>query len=152
MSRRRGWGLAVAATVAAVAVTIAAGTVFAPAQSDERTFSGRYSPNSPISLVNLSVADGLYRIAYSAQMYVDPPRDGLRLTLTCGIVDTSGRIEFFDELDRQVDAGGWVTVEASGNYELPELTLGLRCNPERATGLVALVRDARIEATPYRPD
>jgi len=152
MARRGGLALAIGAAIAAIALCAAAATVFAPTPTGERVFAGRYAPDSALTVRNLTVADGLYRVSYSLRIFLEPPLDGHALAVTCSIVDTGGRIEFFDELDRDLAAGSWVTLEAAGYFELPELTLGLRCAPQRATELVVLVRDARIEVTPYRPD
>ena len=120
--------------------------VFAPAPSIERTFSGRFSATAPIAVSNLTVADGEYRVHYGMRILVQP-QAGRAIGLRCGVVDTSGRIEFFDALAREVPAGRWVTIDAEGVFELPELTLGIRCVPDRPAPLVVVVRDARLEAT-----
>ena len=131
--------------VVAIAATGAAAAVFAPGTTADQVFAGTFSRDRPVGVTNLTVVDGRYVVAYSMRVYVVSASDSV--SLTCSVVDTSGRIAQLPGLARDVPAGRWVFVEASDVFELPDVTLGVRCAPERETVLEVLVRDARLHAT-----
>jgi hypothetical protein len=107
-----------------------------PLDTPDRTLTGYYSPGDAITVQNLTIGDGRYRIGYSMEVLYSPLGSGDELR--CGLADTSGRIEFFDEAVRDVPAGEWTQVAFNAVLELPELTLGLECSPSRA-GLLSVV-------------
>jgi hypothetical protein len=67
---------------------------------------------------------------------------------TCAVVDTGGRIAFFSSTARVMASGEWSKIEAEGTFDLPELTLGLRCFPDRDATIDFVVREVTLEATP----
>lgn len=111
--------------------------------STDRFLSGWFGPERPVALVNRTIGDGEYRVAYALQVLVVP--QGEPVVVTCTVVDTSGRIGFFDGLERTVESGRWVTIEAEGDFDLPDLTLGLRCAPDRSGLLDVIVRRVSLE-------
>lgn len=115
------------------------------APASDTLISGRLGPNDPIVLENLTIADGDYTVSYSLSAFV--AIKGAPGTVSCGVVDTSGRIAFFSGMTRVVHPRRWVTISATGTFDLPELTIGLRCFAENDTTIDLVVRDVSLEAT-----
>lgn len=136
MTRRRSLVLAIAITTVAV-------TGCAP--STDTLISGRFGPSNPVVLDNLTIADGSYIVSYSLSAFVSAK--GAPASVSCGVVDTSGRIAFFAGMTRVADSSGWVELAAAGRFDLPELTLGLRCFAEREAAIDMVVRDVSLLAT-----
>ena len=135
--RRRPHGVGLTAlALAGVLLSGCAGT-------GERVFSGDYSPTEPISILNRTIGDGQYLISYSLRVFVAP--QSAPVDVTCTIIDTSGRIAFFADLEQTVPSGTWTTIAAEGEFDLPELTLGLRCRPVVPTTMSLIVRDVRLD-------
>lgn len=133
--------------VAAVAVAAALGlAVTGCGAGGDRFISGWFGPERPVALVNRTIGDGEYRVAYALQLLVVP--QGAPVVVTCTVVDTSGRIGFFDGLERTVESGRWVTIEAEGDFDLPDLTLGLRCAPDGTGLLDVIVRRVSLDVEP----
>lgn len=131
----------------ALLVALASGTLSSCAQgSDDTVFSGRFSPDSPIRLVNRTILGGAYTVGYSMDVLFSPARNAV--TLTCTIIDTSGRIEGFNGMSRTIVAGEWTRVEAQNRYDLPDLTLGIRCSPDTRELLTAEFRNVTLTVTP----
>ena len=134
-------------TIAAGAVVAALGlAVTGCTAGADRFISGWFGPERPVALVNRSLSFGEYRIAYTIELLIAP--QGPPVEVTCGVVDTTGRIAFFDSLDRTVESGRWVTIEAQGDFDLPDLTLGLRCAPDGTGLLDVIVRRVTLEVEP----
>ncbi len=136
MTRRCGLGLAIA--IASVALT-------GCAPSTDTLISGRFGPSNPVVLDNLTIADGNYVVSYSLSAFVSAK--GVPASVSCGVVDTSGRIAFFAGMTRVAQSGRWVELAAAGRFDLPELTLGLRCFAERDAAIDVVVRNVSLEAT-----
>jgi len=134
-------GAAVVATV-----LVAAGVwAFAPRPSTaDQVFAGRFGPTSGIVVKNLTVADGRYLLDYSMDVYVAP--NARSIGVVCTVEDTSGRIAALPGLVRPVASGRWVTISAQDVFELPDLTLGIRCFAEQDALLVIAVRNALLTA------
>ncbi len=145
MGRARDWITAGVLAVVAVAATGAAAAVFAPGTTADQVFAGRFSAQNPVTIANLSVADGRYIVAYSMRVYVVAASDSA--SVTCDVVDTTGVFEDLPGLERTVPAGRWTFIAAQDAFALREMTLGLRCYPEQEAVLEVLVRDARLQAT-----
>ncbi len=120
-------------------------TACAPAA--DRTVAGHFSPERPVSLTNLTLTDGRYRVSYSLTIYA-ADRGVPRTRLTCTIVDVSGRLSDLPGLVRAVPTNQWVTVTATDVFELPDLTMGIRCYPDREADLTVVVRDVVLAADP----
>ena len=112
------------------------------ASSGDSVYSGRFSPSSPIRLTNQTIQGGEYSVGYSMDVLFVPQRNAV--TLTCTIIDTSGTIVGFDELSRTITEGGWTHLEARDSYDLPDLTLGIRCSPGSRQLLTASFRDVKL--------
>lgn len=132
---------AIAATVAALGLVLTGCSA-----SADRFISGWFGPDRPVALVNRSLSFGDYRISYEIELLVAP--QGPPVEVTCGVVDTTGRIAFFETLDRTVESGRWVTIEAEGDFDLPDLTLGLRCAPDGTGLLDVIVRRVSLDVEP----
>lgn len=132
---------AIAAAVAALGLVLTGCSA-----SPDRFISGWFGPDRPVALVNRSLSFGDYRIGYTIELLVAP--QGPPVEVTCGVVDTTGRIAFFDSLDRTVESGRWVTIEAEGDFDLPDLTLGLRCAPDGTGLLDVIVRRVSLDVEP----
>jgi hypothetical protein len=145
---RRGIPTVVVAT-GVVALTIAGVWLILrpPVAEPSSLVVGIYRPTDEITLANLTIVDGAYRLSYSAEVqYFGATRTA---TMYCGLVDTSGRIQY---LGRSVTAmrgtGAWRTIEFSGTFELPALTLGLQCSPASPGSLALAYREVAISAVP----
>ena len=100
---------------------------FAPAgDTGDRLFAGSYTSDTDLRVANLTIAGGHVRLGYSIDVLFEPDRPA---TLRCGLVDTSGRLDFFQSSRQDVPAGAWTHVVFESSYDLPELTLGIRCSP-----------------------
>lgn len=126
-------------TVSALVVALISGC----APSGEQVFSGDYSPTEPVSILNRTIGDGRYLIGYSLWVFTAP--QAAPVDVTCTIVDTSGRIAFFADLEQTVPSGTWTKIAAQGEFDLPELTLGLRCRPAMPATMSLIVRDVRLD-------
>lgn len=144
--RGRWFALASLGVVATVAAT-AAIVLWAPRPgvTSGITVSGYYTPDQPLVVSNLTIGDGVYRVGYSANVLFLP--DNPLAELRCWIVDTAGRIEFFDDGVREVPPRLWTRISARSVYDLPALTLGLRCRPTENGGLTAMFREVTLYAT-----
>lgn len=132
--------------------TRAAGTALLPVAlllaacttTNDTIVSGRFTVDEPVSLSNLTVADGLYEVSYSLEVFVSSQSGPVELT--CTIADTTGRLTQLPGLERTVSVGSWQLVGATDAFELPDLTMGIRCFPDRDASLQVIVRDAQLDA------
>jgi hypothetical protein len=128
--------LLLAATLALTGCAPAASTVY----------SGRYSPDIPIVLLNRTIEDGRWQLGYSMTVFL-VPRSGVT-SIRCGVVDTSGRLSQLPGMIRVVEPGRWTTIAAEDAFDLPSLTLGVRCFPERSALVQVVVRDLSLSTEP----
>jgi len=126
---------AVLVAAASVAAVVGAGAVWSATSEvpdGSSLLVGWYRPTDQIALTNLTVGDGTYRVEFAADVQFFSSSPGA--TLECGLVDASGRIGYLDGAVTAVAAGaGWTRIGASATYDVPEITLGIRCSPT-ATG------------------
>ncbi len=115
------------------------------APATDRLISGRFGPTNPVVLENLTIADGNYLVSYSLLAFVSTK--GAPGSVSCSVVDTSGRIAFFAGMTRVAESGRWVELTAAGTFDLPELTLGLRCFAERDAAIDFVVRDVSLDVS-----
>lgn len=117
------------------------------APTTERVSSGRFSEARPLVVANRTIGDGEYTIGYSLWIYVVP--HGADVTVECTVLDTSGRIAFFDGLALNAAPRRWVKLAAQTRVDLPEVTLGIRCWPLTESTIDVIVRDVRLDAEPF---
>jgi hypothetical protein len=113
----------------------------------DTTIAGRFTPERPVALTNLTLADGRYRVSYSLTIYA-ADRGVPRTRLSCSVIDVSGRLSDLPGLLTGVPTNQWVTVSATDVFELPDLTMGIRCYPDREADLTVVVRDVVLAAEP----
>ncbi|MBC7589933.1 MAG: hypothetical protein H7226_02665 [Salinibacterium sp.] len=114
-------------------------------EPSEQTFSGFYTSDSDIRVTNLTINGGHIEVGYSVDVLVVP--NGVATGIRCGMVDTSGRLDFFEASRTRAEVGRWSALAFDARFELPELTLGLRCSPDRSGPLTVIFRDAELHAT-----
>jgi hypothetical protein len=108
---------------------------------------GFYPPDQQIAITNLTVKDGRYTVEYGAEVQFFTSEPGTELQ--CGLVDASGRIGYLDDTVFAVPPTGvWTRVGDSANYDVPEITLGIRCSPTAAGSFGIGYRDVSLTATP----
>ncbi len=137
--------LLLVATVAAVAsVGLLARLGFPDPVPGDQVFSGLYVSDTDIQVTNLTIDGGRVDAGYSVDVLLMPREHdaGIR----CRLVDTTGRLEFFDASSMVVKPGRWASLTFEAAYELPELTLGLRCASQTSGPLTVLFRNAQIYA------
>ena len=113
-----------------------------PEAGRDLTVARSFAAGESISIVNLTIADGRYRVDYGLDVLIAPT--GPAGELDCRVVDTTARIAFFDDLDRSAAPAEWVRLSAEGDFDLPELTLALQCSFDAATTASIVIRDARL--------
>ncbi|MCU1412256.1 MAG: hypothetical protein JWR04_2963 [Rhodoglobus sp.] len=122
--------LAAAAAVALLGLGLLVGLWFAPGHSTGRLFAGAYTSDTDLRVSNLTIGGGHVKVRYAFDVLFEPKGpDADTGVLRCGLVDTSGRLDFFESSRRNALTGEWTHVEYEANYDLPELTLGIRCSP-----------------------
>jgi len=136
-----------AAAVAVCAVWALTAWATAPTAGDDALLVGLYRPGQQIALSNLTVRDGTYTVAYHAEVQFFAR--GSAAVLECGLVDASGRIGYLDDAVYPVAGTGvWTSIRASAVYDVPEITLGIRCRPSEAGSFGIGYRDVTLTATP----
>ena len=139
--------IACAVIAVVVGTGIAMASWFGPIEhSGDRVFAGRYGPGSDLQVANLSIPGGRVTVGYSVEVLFLP--DGRPSSMHCGLVDTSARLDFFAGSHTVAPSGEWTKLEFADDYDLPEITLGIRCSPERSGGLTVVFRDAEVHALP----
>lgn len=137
------------ATAAVVAVVLAALVTWwfstGPA-ADTKVFAGTYTSDTDVRVSNLTIPGGHVRVAYAFDVLFQP--SGEVGTLRCGLVDTSGRLDFFEASRTVASSGAWTHVEFAADYDLPELTLGIRCSPSYDGTASMAFRGIRLSADP----
>ena len=134
--------LVAATVVALIGLGLLARLAFAPGGSGDLTFGGNYSSDTDLRVANRTIEGGHVRVGYSLDVFF---RSAEPATLRCGLVDTSGTLEFFEASRRTAPSGAWTHLEFAADFDLPELTLGIRCSPS-VDGVISVVfRDAAIE-------
>lgn len=117
------------------------------APTGDTTYAGRFSSVEPVALTNLTLSDGRYRISYSMRIYI-ADQSVPRVNVLCGVTDVSGRLSELPGLARLVPTNQWILVAATDAFELPDLTIGIRCSPDRPADLTVIVRQLMLTAEP----
>ena len=145
--RRRVIAGLVAAVVAAGLAAAAVWASSAPPTDGSALMVGFYRPNQQIPLGNLTVVEGTYLVEYGAEVQFFASEHGT--TLQCGLVDASGRIGYLDDTVFPVPGtGAWTRIGDSATYDVPEITLGIRCSPTLPGSFGIGYRDVRLTAIP----
>jgi hypothetical protein len=132
--------------VLAVGVLASVLALTACAASGDRVVAGTFTSDSDIRVTNLTIEGGHVTVGYSMDVLFEP--QAAQTALRCGLVDTSGTFDFFGGSQTIAPAGTWTTLEFEADYELGELTLGIRCSPDADGALSVVFRDALIHASP----
>lgn len=133
-------GIAAVIAVAALARFSFAGS------TDQKIFAGTYTSDTDLRVANLTIVGGHVRVAYALDVLYEP--DAARGTLRCGLVDTSGQLDFFAGSSTTAPAGAWTHLEFASNYDLPDITLGVRCSPSGNGVASVTFRDIGLTAEP----
>ncbi len=98
-----------------------------------------------IVVANLTVPPGRYLVSYVFSGSL--ANTGVPAQLRCGLVDANGVDRFIAEDEAIITSGqGWQQMSVVTIFSLPDVTLGVRCEPTR-TGLVfAQFRDVWLWA------
>lgn len=113
--------------------------------ADRLDVAGTFSPSDKISVANLTVTPHEYVIAitFDARLIAF----GVPNTLNCGVIDNNGFRRFFLRDEKPIRSfAGWERHTIIGRVALPDLTMGLRCVPERAALISAHFRAIRFVA------
>jgi hypothetical protein len=129
------------ALVAGALLLALTGCAAGPVQT---VFTGRFAPDAPIRLNNQTITGGTYLVHYSMQVLFKPVQDGV--TLTCTVLDTNGTISVLDGMSRTITSGGWTSIDVQNSFELPDITLGIRCAPGSSEIMTVAFRDVRLNA------
>jgi hypothetical protein len=65
------------------------------------------------------------------------------------MVDTSGRLDFFEASRTNATSGVWTKLQFEARYDLPDLTLGIRCSPDRSGAMTVVFRNAELHSEPF---
>lgn len=139
--------LAAAAVVALVGLGLLARSWFAPASDTGKVFAGSYTSDTDLRITNLTIAGGHVRVRYAFDVLFAPDDAAGAPTLRCGLIDTSGRLDFFESSRRNAPSGAWTHLEYESNFDLPELTLGIRCSPSADGVMSVAFRGIALTAT-----
>ncbi|CAN5323723.1 hypothetical protein BH11ACT5_BH11ACT5_13450 [soil metagenome] len=122
--------LAAAAVVALLGLGLLARLWFAPETPTGKVFAGTYTSDTDLRVTNLTIGGGHVTVRYAFDVLFEPKGpDAATGVLRCGLVDTSGRLDFFESSRNNAPADSWTHIEYEANFDLPELTLGIRCSP-----------------------
>jgi len=140
----------VGAAAAGAAAALAAGAVWAAtstAPDGTALLVGYFRPTQQIALSNLTVVEGTYLVEYGAEVQFFSRDHGT--VLHCGLVDASGRIGYLDDTTFPVPPDGtWTRIGDSATYDVPEITLGIRCSSTAAGSFGIGYRGVRLTAEP----
>jgi len=107
---------------------------------------GVYGPASGIIVANLTVRPGRYYIWYGFEANVRGSYQSAGVR--CGIADANGRTGSFlvEDADLIELGHGWQRRSFGETFSLPDITLGLRCYPERSGLVLASFRNVTLFA------
>jgi len=117
------------------------------ATSGSTFIAGHYGPDDAIPIKNMTIDAGRYRIGYALRMRVESSvPDAL---ITCSLIDSSGQFGRLEQTTTQVPADGtWSKAEYFARYSLPDVTVGIRCSPDRLGDYSITVSDVDLYAKP----
>lgn len=138
--------LAAAAVAALVGTGLLVRLWFTPEGPGTQTFAGAFTSETELGVRNLTIQGGHIRVSYSLDVLFEHPEPDA--TLRCGLIDTSGRLEFFEGSRTNAPVGEWTHLDFALDYELPELTLGIRCSPSADGVMSAVFRNVELAVAP----
>ncbi len=118
---------ATATVVALLGLVALARLWFSPEPTGDTVFAGTYTSDTDLRVANRSIIGGHMQLGYSLDVLFNSGPEPANLR--CGLVDTSGTLDFFESSRTFAPSGEWSHLEFESTYELPKLTLGLRCSP-----------------------
>ncbi|MCU1404091.1 MAG: hypothetical protein JWQ43_394 [Glaciihabitans sp.] len=125
------------------AVAFEAHTNATPVDARNPYYNGYFEAEQAIGLEYTSLAEGRYRLGYS--MDVRFGAQDSRTMLICSFVDSNGIIGYLSgEVQRVPADGQQYHLEYERVFPLPEITVGLRCSPNRSGQLSAQFADIRV--------
>lgn len=136
------------AAVAAVLLLGVLGRAWFSTDPEQTIFAGTYTSDTDLRVTNLTITGGHVRVGYALDVLYAPslsttvPSSSLR----CGLVDTSGQLDFFAGSSTIAPAGEWTHLEFASNYDLPDITLGVRCSPSADGAASVTFRNIGITA------
>lgn len=119
---------------------------FGTTAARDLTVEGTYTSDSDIRVAALAIPGGHQTVGYSLDVFLEP--QGFPTGIRCGMVETSGRLDFFEASRTSAEASGWTRLEFEARYSLPRLELGIRCSPNQDGALTAVFRNAELHAVP----
>jgi hypothetical protein len=135
--------------VAAVVLAGLTGLWFAGPAPAQKIFAGTYSSDTDLRVTNLTIVGGHVRVGYALDVLYEPAvKEVSSETLRCGLVDTSRQLDFFAGSSTSASAGSWTHLEFASNYDLPDITLGVRCSPSVDGVASVTFRDVTLTAEP----
>jgi len=143
---RIGLGALVAGIVAAaVAGSIADDPPVGSSSIPVTLISGFHSAGEKFDLGGRTVDRGRYVIGYSLEVKMISAMP--YATMDCMLVDLSGALTNIDQPLQVASANGiWTRLSFTNVYELPEVTLSIRCTPNMTGDLSASFRNVSITA------
>jgi len=134
-----------AIVVVAVAASVGSSALRAakPELTGTTLVSGFHEAGEKFDLGGRTVDGGRYTAGYSLEAKLLSPMTDV--TLDCMLVDLSGRLTNLRQPSMVVRADGeWTTLGFEDVFELPEVTLSIRCTPSASGEISASFRDVRI--------
>jgi len=150
MRRSTGVRIGLGALVAGIVAAAVAGSIVddPPVGSSSipvTLISGFHSAGEKFDLGGRTVDRGRYVIGYSLEVKMISAMQ--YATMDCMIVDLSGALTSIDQPLQVASANGiWTRLSFTDTYELPEVTLSIRCTPNMTGDLSASFRNVSITA------
>ena len=109
--------------------------------------AGYYETTDSVVIRNLTIDDGSYVVGYTLEMRVVSPV--LDAGLSCQLDEVSGRLAAFQETPSMVMANGeWQKLEYFGRFDVPNITVSIRCRPLVVGQYSITARNVDLYATP----
>ena len=115
-----------------------------PDDGSSQYFNGYYAAGESINLNYSTIPDGRYWLGYSMDVVADSPAPDA--TLFCSFVDPNGRIDYLMSALVVTAANGKPqSLENRSAFELPSLTIALRCTPSVEGELSAQFTNIKVD-------
>jgi hypothetical protein len=109
--------------------------------------AGYYGIDESVVIRNLTIDEGSYAVGYSVDLRLVSPVPGA--AMACQLDEVSGRLATFQDepvIVRADDA--WTTLTYSESFDVPNITVSLRCRPLVAGQYAITARNVALTATP----
>jgi hypothetical protein len=115
-------------SVVGAAWSVSASSMRTPDDGSSQYYSGFYQAGDPLNLSYATIPEGRYWLGYSMTVTADSPNPDAQLV--CSFVDPNGQIEYLRDDLKVTDVNGTSqVVERRSTFELPSITIALRCVP-----------------------